>query len=117
MPAAMRIAAGATADPTQAPALIADIPAGHLLADRGYDANAVLAAAETRGMNPVMPPRRSRKEPREYDRHPYRWRHPAEDAFRNFKEWSGMAARYAKSAASYLAACQVRALMLWSKLF
>ncbi|MCY4438252.1 MAG: IS5/IS1182 family transposase, partial [Chloroflexi bacterium] len=32
------------------------------------------------------------------------------------KEWRAVATRYAKTSASYLAACQIRALALWIKL-
>ena len=49
------------ADCTQAEALIDGIAAGRLLADRGYDTNAVLAAARARGMGPALPPKRNRK--------------------------------------------------------
>ena len=33
------------------------------------------------------------------------------------KQWRGVATRYAKRTASYLAICQLRAVMIWSKLF
>ena len=49
------------ADCTQAVELIDSIAAEHLLAARGYDTNAVLAAAQERGMAPVIPPNRKLK--------------------------------------------------------
>ncbi len=33
------------------------------------------------------------------------------------KQWRGVATRYAKRSASFLAICQIRALVLWTKLF
>ena len=74
------------ADCIQAEALIDDITAERLLADRGYDTNAVLAAARARGVEPALPPKGNRKVAREYDR------------------------------ALYLAICQIRALALWAKI-
>ena len=56
------------ADCTQAPFLTADLGAQYLLADRGYDTNAIVAEAVAQGMEPVIPPRSHRKEPRYYDR-------------------------------------------------
>ena len=57
------------------------------------------------------------KEQRDYDRALYKLRHLVENGFLEFKQWRGIATRYAKRTASYLAACQLRAVMIWSKLF
>ena len=116
MPVRLLLTAGTTADCTQALPLLEGSAAEHLLADRGYDSDAVVAEAVARGINPVIPPRRNRKEPRDYDKELYKLRHLVENAFRHLKEWRGVATRYAKTSASYLAACQIRALVLWMKL-
>ena len=68
-------------------------------------------------MAPVIPPKSNRREQRDYDQELYKLRHLVENGFLEFKQWSGMATRYAKKTASYLAICQLRAVMLWSKLF
>ena len=112
----MLLTAGATADCTQGRALIAGLTAECLLADKGYDTNGMLAAAAERGMQAVMPPRSNRREQREYDRDLYQARHLVENGFCNFKRWRGVATRYAKKAASYLANCQIRAIALWTKI-
>ena len=112
----MLITAGTVADCTQAEALIDGIAAEHLLADRGYDTNKVLAMARERGMTPVIPPKRNRKVAREYDEVLYQARHLVENGFERFKAWRGVATRYAKTAAAYLAICQIRALAIWAKL-
>ena len=115
MPVRMAVTAGTVADCTQAEALIDGIDAEYLLADRGYDTNGVLAAARAGGMTPVIPPKGSRREPREYDGALYQARYLVENCFGKMKEWRGVATRYAKKAASYLAICQIRALALWAK--
>ena len=40
-------------------------------------------------------------------------RHLVENAFLRIKEWKGIATRYAKNTASYLAAVKIRCLFLW----
>ena len=83
----------------------------------GYDSNEIVEAVSNRGMNPVIPPRRNRSEARVYDEHLYKLRNLVENVFLDFKQWRGVATRYAKNAASFLAICQIRALVLWTKLF
>ena len=117
MPVRMILTEGTVADCTQAHSLIADIPAEYLLADRGYDTNGIVAEAEGQGMEPVIPPRSHRKEQRYYDRALYKLRHLVENSFLDFKQWRGVATRYAKNAASFLAICQIRALVIGTKLF
>ena len=116
MPVRALVTAGTVADSSQALPLIDGIAAEHLLADKGYDSDAIVAAALARGINPVIPPRSNRKAPRDYDKALYKLRHLVENAFRHLKEWRGVATRYAKTSASYLAACQIRSLALWIKL-
>ena len=108
---------GTVADCSQALPLIESIEAGYLLADKAYDTYEIIAVARELGMDPVIPPKSNRKEKRDYDQALYKLRHLVENGFRDFKQWRGVAALYAKRAASYLAICQLRAVMLWSKLF
>ena len=117
MPVRLSLSQGTVADCTQAQSLIADMAAQYLLADRGYDTNAIVAEAEAQGMEPVIPPRRHRKEPRYYDQALYKLRHLVEDSFLDFKQWRAVATRYAKNEASFLAICQIRALVIWTRLF
>jgi len=86
------IAAEATrADCTQAQGLIAGIPAQYLIADRGYDSDAIVEQARSQGIQAVIPPRKNRKGQREYDKHLYRQCHLAENTFLALKQWRGIA--------------------------
>ena len=67
MPVRILLTAGTTADCTQAQALIEGLNAQHLLADRGYDSDAIVEQATEQGMQVVIPPRKNRKQPRTYD--------------------------------------------------
>ena len=117
MPVRLAVTEGTVADSSQALPLIQGIEAQCLLADKAYDTNEIIATAREMGMDPVIPPKRNRREPREYDQALYRLRHLVENGFLEFKQWRGVATRYAKRTASYLAICQLRAVMVWSKLF
>jgi transposase len=116
MPVRVIITQGTTADCTQACRLIEGITAEYLLADRGYDSDAIVEQAEKQGMQPTIPPRKNRKIQREYDTDLYRLRHLVENAFLHLKRWRGIATRYAKNTASFLAAVQIRCLALWANI-
>ena len=113
MPVRVLVPSGAIADCTQADKLIEGMDAGHLLADKGYDSDAIVEQARDQGMQAQIPPRKNRKEQRQYDKDLYRLRHLVENAFLHLKRWRGVATRYAKNSASFLAAVQIRCLELW----
>jgi transposase len=117
MPIRMLITAGTTADCTQACKLVEGIDANTLIADKGYDSDEIVERAEAAGMQAVIPPRKNRKEQREYDKYLYRLRHLVENAFLHLKEWRGIATRYAKNTASFLAAVHIRCIVIWAKIY
>ena len=96
--------------------MIEGITAEHLLADRGYDTNAILEQAQSQGMIAVIPPKKNRKVQREYDKDLYKLRHLVENAFLHLKRWRGIATRYAKNTASFAAAVQIRCIALWANI-
>ena len=96
--------------------MIEGLTAEYLLADRGYDSDAIVEQAKKQGMEPVIPPRKNRKLLREYDKELYKLRHLVENAFLHLKRWRGIATRYAKNTASFLAAVQIRCIALWANI-
>ena len=114
MPVRVLITSGTVADCKQAIALIDGLLADYLLADRGYDTNAIINWAIEHGMIAVIPPKKNRLDQREYDQYLYTLRHLVENAFLKLKQWRGIATRYAKNSASFLAAVQIRCFMLWA---
>ncbi len=113
MPVRIIVTDGTTADCTQAAALVEGISAQKLLADKAYDTDAIIAAAVHSNIEPVIPPKRNRKQPRAFDQHTYKHRHLVENAFLHIKRWRGIATRYAKRAASFVAAVQIRCMVIW----
>jgi len=116
MPVRVIITQGATADCTQAARLIEGIAAEYLLADRGYDADAIIEQAREQGMEAVIPPRIHRRVQRAYDKDIYKLRHLVENAFQQLKRWRGIATRYAQNSASFLAAVHIRCLAIWASI-
>ena len=96
--------------------MIKEIDALALLADRGYDVNTIIELARSMGMEVVIPPKKNRKEQREYDKDLYKLRHLVENAFLMLKQWRGIATRYAKNTESFLAAVRIRSMLHWAKL-
>jgi transposase len=116
MPVRILITQGTTADCTQAGRLIEGRSAESLLADRGYDSDAIIEQARHQGMKAVISPRKNRKVQREYDKELYKLRHLVENAFLHLKQWRGIATRYAKNTASFLAAAHIQCLAIWANI-
>jgi len=114
-PVRVIITAGTVNDCTKADELTSGIVHDILLADRGYDTNAIIEAALKNNVIVVIPPKKNRKEQRHYSKELYRFRHRVENAFEKLKRWRGIATRYAKHTASYLAAVQIACVSLWGK--
>lgn len=69
------LTAGQRADSPQAAPLIEGFEPQAVIADKGHDADALLAALAASDSAAVIPPKKNRLEQREYDRHLYRERH------------------------------------------
>ena len=66
-PVAQSITPGQAADITQAEPLLERIDAEPVLADKGYDADALVETLDARDIMPVIPSKANRKEPRKTD--------------------------------------------------
>jgi transposase len=86
-----------------------------IIADKGYDTNAIIESITNANMQVVIPPKKNRIEQREYDKTIYKIRHFVENAFAVLKQWRGIATRYAKRTSSYLAAVQIACFVGWGK--
>lgn len=112
----MFITSGTVADCTQGSRLIEGLTVENLLADKGYDSNEIIDAAAEQRMTVVIPPKKNRREQRAYDKALYQYRHLVENAFMHLKRWRGIATKYAKNTASFLAAVQIRCIVLWAEI-
>jgi len=71
--------------------------------DRAYEDNATRALSIEQGFNPVVPPKKSRLEPWEYDEELYKRRNEVERFFRRIKGFRRVFTRYEKLDVMYLA--------------
>jgi transposase len=113
LPVRVIITEGTKHDSTQAELLIDGIEAEYVLADKAYDSDSILEKIKSQNGQAVIPPRSSRINQRVYDKDIYKLRHMVENAMLHLKRWRGIATRYAKNTASFLAAVQIRCMMLW----
>jgi transposase len=104
---------GQTHDVTQADSMIEGIAAEHVLMDKGYDSDPLVAAIEKSGAKAVIPPRSNRKQPREYDREVYRERNKIERLFGRLKQCRRIATRYEKTARNFMAFLHLASAMIW----
>jgi transposase len=94
---------GQASDLTGADALLPDLEAEALLADKAYDADErVIHFLQARGIKVVIPPKKNRKEPRSYDEVLYKARHLIENFFAKLKQYRAIATRYDKRSANFL---------------
>src|SRR3546814_1358125 len=73
-----------------------------LLADKGYDADAIRDTLAKADVEAVIPAKSNRRTPIPHDRAKYRWRNLIERLFSKLKNWRRVATRYDKTAESYL---------------
>jgi len=112
-PLAFHLTGGQASDLAGADALLGDIAAATVIADKGYDAEArVLAPLREAGKTVVIPPKRNRKEQRDYDRDLYAARHLVENFFCKLKQFRAIATRYDKTARNFLAAVYLAAIVI-----
>lgn len=88
-----------------------------LLGDKGYDADAILADLERRGIAAVIPPRRNRKVQRPIHGHLYALRNLVERCLSKLKHSRRLATRYDKTADSYIGFVLVASARLWIRHF
>jgi transposase len=110
---AFHLTAGQAHDLNGADAFLPQLQAGALLADRAYDADGrVLEPLKAAGITPVIPPKRARKNPRDYDQDLYKTRHLIENFFAKLKQFRAIATRYDKRATNFLAGVYAAAVLI-----
>jgi transposase len=105
---------GQACDLDGADTLLPLIESDTLIADKGYDADQrVIEPLLAAGKEPVIPPKRGRKQPRIYDQELYKARHLIENFFCKLKQFRAIATRYDKTARNFLAAIYLAAAAIW----
>jgi transposase len=97
------VTAGQANDCTQAICLLGKRKAGHVLADKGYDTDAIVEHVANMGAVAVIPPKSNRKVQREYDKDLYKQRNRIERCFAKLKQFRRFATRYEKNKENFQA--------------
>ena len=113
-PTGFHLTPGQAHDLDGADVLLPTIEADTLIADKAFDADErVIEPLKKAGKTAVIPPKRGREKPRDYDKHLYKERHLIENFFWKLKQFRAIATRYDKTARNFLAGIHLAAAIIW----
>ena len=116
MPIRVALTPGQASDKQAAVPLIASLSrTRHLIADRGYDAQALIDLVRSRGACSHIPTQRDRKVQRSVAKAVYRQRNLVERFFNKLKHFRRVATRFDKLARNFLAAVALASVRLWTR--
>jgi len=112
-PLAFFLTPGQAHDLEGADALLPQIKADTVLADKAFDADErVIEPLLRAGKTPVIPPKSGRKTRRDFDKELYKARHLIENFVCKLKQFRAIATRYDKTARNFLAAIHLVATVI-----
>jgi len=100
-------------DITQAYSLVQNLENTMLLADKGYDSNALVKQLEGQKCIAVIPPKKNRKHKRDYDKYIYKERHLIECFFGKIKHFRRVFSRFDKTATVFMSFLQFVGTFIW----
>jgi len=118
LPVRIALTAGQAHDQSAVPELLRDLTPGcDVVADRGYDSDAVLNLIRQAGARAHIPSLRRRLVRRSVDHAIYRQRNLIERFFNKLKHFRRIATRFDKLARNYLAAVLLASTRLWLRAY
>ena len=112
-PAVFSLTPGQAADISPAGPLLDLVEPDAFLADKAYDADALIETLKSRDITPVIPSKANRIAPRDTDFALYRERNLVERFFGKLKQYRGIATRYDMLANTFLAAVALVCVLFW----
>ncbi|ABM35857.1 IS5 family transposase [Polaromonas naphthalenivorans] len=100
-------------DSKPVPELLDGLQAKAPLADKAYDSDKIVQAAEKRGMQVIIPSRVNREKQRVLDKHRYKTRHLIENLFQRMKAFRRVATRFDKLDIRSLGFVHIAGIMKW----
>jgi transposase len=112
-PVTLHLSPGQEADVTHAETLLGDLEPEAVIADKGYDSDALAETIADREAEVVIPPKKNRTAPREYDKVLYKERNKVERCVGLLKQFRRVATRYEKTARNFLGMVTLAAIAIW----
>ena len=81
--------------------------------DKAYEGDETRALASENGHQPIVPPKKNRAEPWEYDEETYKRRNVVERLFRRLKSFRRVCTRYDKTDVMFLAFALFSLVIIW----
>jgi putative transposase len=106
---------GQESDICRADHLIEGFKADAAIADKGYDADALLEKLQKQDCKTVIPPKKNRTIQRDYDRDLYKERNVIERFFNKLKQFRRVATRYDKLLVNFMGFVKIAAIAIWIK--
>lgn len=115
LPIAFEITGGEVHDSKAASLLIEQLPESKaIIADKGYDAQAIREQIEARNATPVIPRKKNSKVGNQnLDRHLYQLRHVVENMFARLKHFRAIATRYDKLKRNFASMVALACAFIW----
>jgi transposase len=107
------LTSGQRHDITQAESLLKNMKNTTVIADKGYDSNALIQAIEQQKSIAVIPPKQNRKIQRKYDTHVYKERHLIECFFGKIKHFRRVFSRFDKTAGAFMGFLNFVGTLIW----
>jgi transposase len=117
LPVRLLLTAGQAHDLRAAPQLLAGLKCRHVVADGGYDADALLDLIRAAGSKPHIPSTSQRIVHRSVNRRIYRQRNLVERFFCKLKHFRRVATRFDKLPRNFLAAVALASARLWMRAY
>lgn len=112
-PVTIHLSPGQDADVSHAKPLLGDSKPKAVLGDKGYDSDELVKEIASRGAEAVIPPKKNRVQPREYDKDLYKERNKVERCIGLLKQFRRIATRYEKTARNFLGIVLFAATTIW----
>ena len=106
---------GQESDHVQAENLLGTTTSAYVLGDKGYDSDRFRSQIKHQKNIPVIPGKKNRKMPIEYDKHVYKERSLIENFFAKIKHYRRVFSRFDKSIGSFMAYLYFVGAILWLK--
>jgi transposase len=113
MPIKFIVTAGQESDMTQAIPLLTNQSASYVIADKGYDSDAIINHIKYMNAEPVIPPKSNRIVQRFYDKYLYKDRNLIERFFNKLKQFRKIATRFEKRKTNFEGLLYLACSFLW----